>query len=151
MALEAGSAVDPEAMWSKLMEMLNMEPVYTPEVLEIIDQIIVKFPDKFPRAAKRREEVIEEIVRSAEKIAREKGLEEGREEGREEGLEEGLEKGELQARQQTLLRLARHKFGAVEQAFEQRIRNTTDITLLDRWIEKILDVTSLQELVANQG
>ena len=147
MALEAGSALDPEAMWSKLMEMLNMEPVYTPEVLEIIDQIIVKFPDKFPRAAKRREEVIEEIVRSAEKIAREKGLGEGREEG----LEEGLEKGELQARQQTLLRLARHKFGAVEQAFEQRIRNTTDITLLDRWIEKILDVTSLQELVADQG
>ena len=163
MALEAGSAVAPEAMWPKLMEMLNMEPVYTPEILEIIDQIIQKFPDKLPKSAKRRAEVIEENARAAEKLAIEralkrglkkglkKGHEEGLEEGREKGLEEGLERGELQARQQTLLRQARHKFGAIEPMWEQRIRDTTDVTLLDGWIEKILDVTSLQELAADRA
>ena len=142
MSLEAGSAVAPEAMWPKLMEMLNMQPVYTPEILEIIDQIIQKFPDKLPKSAKRRAEFIEENARAAEKLAIERA--------RKRGLKKGREEGELQARQQTLLRQARHKFGAIEPALEQRIQSTTDVTLLDRWIEKILDVTSFQELVSDR-
>jgi hypothetical protein len=150
-SLEAGSAVAADAMWPKLMEMLNMQPVYTPEVLEIIDQIIQKFPDKLPLSAKRRAEVIEEQVRAAEKLAVERALKRGLKKGLKKGLKEGLKEGELQTRQQMLLRLARHKFGAIEPALEKQIRTTTDVSLLDGWIEKILDVTSLQELVVEKG
>jgi predicted transposase YdaD len=77
----------------------------------------------------------------------EEGLEKGLEKGREQGLEQGLEAGLTEGKAAVLLRQLRKRFGALPAAVEQRIRSADGDTL-DTWAERVLDATSLNEVLA---
>jgi hypothetical protein len=69
-----------------------------------------------------------------------------REEGRREGLEEGLHRGEVQARQEMLLLLLRHRFARVPKAVERTVRATEDVEELTAWMLRASSVSRLEEV-----
>lgn len=73
---------------------------------------------------------------------------EGREEGRAEGLEQGLEQG-LALSRSTLLRLLRFRGFTVDAAVEARVAGATEIAQLERWLDRVLDAPSLEDVFAN--
>ncbi len=75
--------------------------------------------------------------------------EEFREEGREKGREEGREEGEARGRAKTLLRLLRLRGFTVEEAASARISATTDVAVLDRWLDRVLTAKSVDEVLAD--
>jgi flagellar biosynthesis/type III secretory pathway protein FliH len=66
---------------------------------------------------------------------------EGLDKGLEEGLQQGLRKGEAQL----LLRLLRHRFGALPNWVEARLSNAS-AEQLEQWAERLLDIDRLDAL-----
>ena len=58
-----------------------------------------------------------------------------------------LDEGRVEALQRTLLRLGRIRFGNASQATEQSIQAITDIVRLEQLTERLLLVSSWQELL----
>jgi hypothetical protein len=59
-----------------------------------------------------------------------------------------VEEGEVKALQMILLRLGRKKFGAPNETVEMTLRGITDVDHLFRLTERLLDVSSWNELLA---
>jgi hypothetical protein len=70
---------------------------------------------------------------------------EGRAEGRVEGRVEGESTGSMTARVETLLRLLTKRFGAMSAAVRRRVRSATKLRL-DRWIDRVVDATSVRDV-----
>ncbi|MEZ4866330.1 MAG: hypothetical protein R3C14_33745 [Caldilineaceae bacterium] len=60
-----------------------------------------------------------------------------------EALDEREQRGEQRARQQTLLLLLEHKFGAIPAAIRSQIDHTTDLSQLDQWLLQVMDRDTL--------
>jgi len=60
-----------------------------------------------------------------------------------------VEEGKIQARQDVLFELGRKKFGPISPEIERRVRATTDLDRLAFLNERLLDVSSWQELLAS--
>jgi predicted transposase YdaD len=75
-------------------------------------------------------------------------LREGREEGLKEGIEEGLRLGQLGEARRLILRLGRVRFGPPAEATRQTIETLTDLDRLEQLSERLLDVSSWDELLA---
>jgi len=56
------------------------------------------------------------------------------------------QRGALRERQQTLIRLLRHKFSEVPDAVVQQIEATEDLDRLSEWLDHILDAKTLAEM-----
>ncbi len=67
---------------------------------------------------------------------------------REEGRQEGRAEGEAHARATTLLRLLRVRGFAVDEDAAGRIRTTSDTALLDRWLDRVMTASSVDEVLA---
>lgn len=67
------------------------------------------------------------------------GIEKGRQEGRQTGRQEG--------EMILLIRLLNHKFGALTPKFKLRIK-AADIKTLQRWADRLLEATSIDEVFA---
>ncbi len=78
---------------------------------------------------------------------RNEGRAEGRNEGRNEGRAEGRAEGEVRGEARTLLKLLRLRGFAVDDATAERVLGTTDVSVLDRWVERSLSARSLQEVL----
>ena len=57
------------------------------------------------------------------------------------------EEGVFAERRKLLLRLVQKRFGDISPAVEERIRSA-DLDTLDRWVERILTATTIDELFA---
>jgi predicted transposase YdaD len=79
-----------------------------------------------------------------------KGKVEGKAEGKAEGLAEGLAEGEAKAKGSTLQRLLLRRFGPLPSWAEERIE-TASIMELDRWLDGVLDASSLEGLLGAGG
>jgi predicted transposase YdaD len=62
-------------------------------------------------------------------------------------LEEGAVKGSINALQETLLRQGRHRFGSPGKAVQGAIKGITDLKRLERMTERLLQVSTWQELL----
>ena len=82
-------------------------------------------------------------------IAGEQWMAEGRQEGFHQGLLQGeatgWEKGLLEGEASLLLRMLRRRFGALADAYEDRVRSASG-ELLEMWSERILDAPSLTDI-----
>lgn len=63
-------------------------------------------------------------------------------------VEEGKVLGKVQARQEDLLRLGHRRFGAPTQFAETTLRNEIDLGRLDHLVDRLLDASSWEELLA---
>ena len=72
------------------------------------------------------------------------GIEQGLAKGREQGREQGRDEGVLLGRRATLRHLFQLKFGAVTDDVLARIESA-DAATLDRWEERILTATTLDD------
>jgi hypothetical protein len=92
---------------------------------------------------------LEELMKSGYRVQsefvkkhRDAGRQEGRQEGRPEGREEGRQEGEAKA---VVTFLEARKITVSDEA-RARILKTTDLGILDRWLQKAATVTSVDEL-----
>ena len=77
---------------------------------------------------------------------RKEGRKEGREEGRKLGRKLGREEGRISSARAILLKLIQLRFGPISDA-RHRVLETADEKQLDRWVERILTVDSLDDLL----
>ena len=70
-----------------------------------------------------------------------------REEGRNEGRAEGRNEGRAEGEARTLLKLLRLRGFAVDDATAERVLGTTDVSMLDRWVERSISASSLEEVL----
>ena len=63
-------------------------------------------------------------------------------------VEEGKIEGKIEARQEDLLRLGRRRFGSPSKAAQSALNQITDLDRLDRFIDRLLDASSWEELLA---
>ncbi len=66
--------------------------------------------------------------------------------GRQEGRQEGVEIGQLQGQCAMLIRLAEKRFGSLPPEVRARLE-AADLTTTDRWLDRLLTASSLDELL----
>mgnify|MGYP006906135593 CR=1 FL=1 len=76
---------------------------------------------------------------------RERWLEEGRRQGISQGFAQGAQVGELRGEQKVLARLLARKFGTLDEATENRLRNASTEEI-NRWTDQILIARTLDEV-----
>ena len=74
------------------------------------------------------------------------GREQGREQGLEQGREQGLEQGELLAKRDVLRRVLKSRRLALTEKLAARIEACADVRKLDRWIDRALVASTLDEV-----
>jgi hypothetical protein len=98
-------------------------------------QMLPKTPDFFSEAQRR------SFYRG-----KEEGKAEGKAEGRAEGKEEGRAKGKAEAKAEMLLRVLTQRGLAVSEARQRQILDCGDQATLDRWWDRALAITSIEQL-----
>jgi hypothetical protein len=88
----------------------------------------------------------QKVYERLSKQVTEKAFQDGIEKGLEKGIEKGIEK-RLEAQRAQMLRLLTRRFGAVPDAMAARVAGA-GAEDLDRWLDRILDAASLDELFA---
>ena len=99
-----------------------------------------------PRAKEHGMSTARKLMEQGRKEGRKEGREEGREEGRKLGRKLGREEGRISSTRAILLKLIQLRFGPISDA-RHRILATADEKQLDRWVERILTVDSLDDLL----
>jgi flagellar biosynthesis/type III secretory pathway protein FliH len=79
---------------------------------------------------------------------KEQGRAEGKEQGRAEGKEQGRAEGEAKAKAEMLLRGLTQRGLAVSEAHQRQILDCGDQAALDRWWDRALAITSIEQLFA---
>lgn len=86
-------------------------------------------------------------MRTMAEVLREQGHKQGRLEGKLEGKAEGLAEGEAKGLAKALLRLLDSRGVHVDDTSRQRIQACTDVTTLERWLERALNTTHLSDVL----
>ena len=76
------------------------------------------------------------------------GKAEGEAKGKAEGKAEGEAKGKAEGEALALLKIIRHRGLEIDAAGELRIRETRDLDLLDRWLERALEARTVEGIFA---
>jgi len=170
LTLDIGVASDPDAIWHKIMELINMKVTVREETWPVIDEFFRKVPEalqKLPTLQEALEayarKAVEETERKAAEEAR-KAAEEARkaaEEARRAAEKEaqkaaydaelrgeirGATLGEIKSHRQTLLLVLRHRFGEVPETIATIIESTVDLYRLQQWLEEALDANALGQI-----
>jgi hypothetical protein len=80
---------------------------------------------------------VEQGIRQGVEQGIRQGVEQGIRQGVEQGIRQGVEQGRTQALRDTLQRMLRARFGALEPGIEQRIAAASPAEL-DRWLERVI-------------
>jgi hypothetical protein len=123
--LDVGFATAPVVIWQKILEVQRMKPVLTEETWKAIDEFFRHTPEapgKLPSLQEAMQEAMQEALAENQRLAERRG------------------------RQQTILRLLRHKFPEVSDTVVQRIEGTEDPEWLNAWVDHILDAGTLAEV-----
>ncbi|MGH9802648.1 MAG: DUF4351 domain-containing protein, partial [Blastocatellia bacterium] len=111
--------------------------------LQEIDKVIEA---TFPKA---KEATMTTLTRTWFQEGMQQGLQQGIQQGLQQGLQQGIQEGRQEARKETLcaltLRLLTHRFGALSEAAQTRIRNLS-VESLDALSEDWFDFNSLDDL-----
>jgi predicted transposase YdaD len=87
------------------------------------------------------------IAESFRKKGKIEGEAKGKPKGKIEGIRKGKIEGEILTKQNILLRLLDKKFGYIDEADREKIRNVRDRDRLDRAIDRLLDAKSIEEVL----
>ena len=117
------------------------------ELFRFIDWVMA-LPKELERDFRQEVHKIEEdrrmrYVTSIERLAREEGVEEGIEKGIEKGVEKGVEKGMISVLKRQLTR----RFGDLPRRILALLEKASPAEL-ERWIDRVLDARSLDEVFA---
>lgn len=85
---------------------------------------------------------------SVYQIILDEGREEGRNEGREEGRTQGLTEGEIRGMARSVLQVGTERFGPPGPRISQEIRAIADLERLAHLMERLLKVSSWEDLLA---
>ncbi|MCE7983920.1 MAG: hypothetical protein DYG89_22325 [Caldilinea sp. CFX5] len=125
LTLDIGVSIDPNTVWRKIMEVMNMTVTIREDTWPYIDEFFQKVPEAFQKLPKLREAV----DKHAQQVAAQATIE-----------------GEIQAQQKTLLLVLRHRFSKVPMHLVQQIETMRDRQVLNRWLEQALDAETIQQL-----
>lgn len=121
LTLDIGVSIDPNTVWRKIMEVMNMKVTIREDTWPYIDEFFQKVPEAFQKLPTLRDAFAEQ----AKQVAME---------------------SKIQSQQQTLLMILRHRFGAVPTQIIQRIEGVSDLQLLNRWLEQALDAETISQI-----
>jgi hypothetical protein len=121
LTLDVGLTTDPEVIWRKILEVKQMRPVLTEEAWRAMEEFFRQTPEATEKLPSWREALAESEQR-------------------------GARRERLRERQQTLIRLLRHKFSEVPEAVVRRIEATEDPERLSGWLDPLLDAGTLAEV-----
>ncbi|MEZ4867205.1 MAG: hypothetical protein R3C14_38130 [Caldilineaceae bacterium] len=153
LTVDIGVTVDPDAIWHKIMELVNMTVTVREETWSLINEFFHKMPEaieKLPTLQETMEayarKVAEEAARKAAEEAEIRGEIRGEVRGEIRGEIRGEARGEIKTRQQTLLLVLRHRFGELPHAITEQVEETVDLQKLQQWFEEALDANDLAHL-----
>ena len=152
LTLDIGVLIDPDAIWHKIMELVNMEITIREETWPYIDEFFQKVPDalqKLPTLKDAFEEharkTAEEAARKAAEEAEIRGEIRGEQRGEIRGEQRGEQRGKIQSHQQSLILILQHRFGELPQGIIEQISETNDLEKLAGWLEVALDIQNLEQ------
>jgi hypothetical protein len=90
----------------------------------------------------REKKVVGKMIRTIADTLKDEGRAEGEKKGRAEGEKKGREEG----RKETLIEQIKERFGEVPEKVIQKIRRTKDARLVDTWLKRVLNATTLDEM-----
>jgi flagellar biosynthesis/type III secretory pathway protein FliH len=89
----------------------------------------------------------EAIMKTMAEVLKEQGRQIGLAEGEAKGLAKGEAKGEAKGLAKALLRLLEAKGMRVDDTSRQRIQSCTEVSVLERWLERALSAARLSEVL----
>lgn len=125
LTLDVGVSIDPNTVWRKIMEVMNMKVTIREDTWPYIDEFFQKVPEAFQKLPKLREAV----DKHAQQVAAQATIE-----------------GEIQAQQKTLLLVLRHRFRKVPVHLVKQIETMRDRQVLNRWLEQALDAETINQI-----
>jgi hypothetical protein len=135
--------------WGALLAQVQASPEGDEHLAAVIRYLLL-IGDEAVHAA------LEQVLHSAmdeqraEEMMRSYGeelIERGRQQGLEKGLEKGLAQGLSRGRAEALLRILAARSLPVDEAARQRILGCADVDTLDRWFDRVLQASSVSEVL----
>lgn len=117
LTLDVGVSIDPNTVWRKIMEVMNMKVTIREDTWPYIDEFFQKVPEAFQKVP-----------------------------ALQEAFAEHAKQATLQSQQQTLLLILSHRFGQIPSQITQRIERANDLQLLKQWIEQALDAETINQI-----
>lgn len=148
LTLDIGVLSDPDAIWHKIMELINMKVTVREETWPVIDEFFRKVPEALQKLPTL-QEALEEYARKAVEETARKAAEEAQKAAYDAELRgeiRGATLGEIKSHRQTLLLVLRHRFGEVPETITTAIEGTVDLYKLQQWLEAALDADSLGQI-----
>ena len=124
-----GFANNPDIIWQKIAEVLEMQQTIREETWPFIEDFFHRHPE-----AETKLPTIQRYIH------------ENRQKGIEKGIEKGLRKGKQEAKQNALIRQLTLKFRQVPESTIETIQKTTQPERLDHWLDQIILVNRLEEM-----
>jgi hypothetical protein len=121
LTVDIGLLSDPDIVWRKIMEAVNMKLQIREDTWPYIDEFFRSIPEAMGKVTTFREAL-------------------------EKSEQRGEERGEQRGIQQSILRVLQHKFGALPANLVQTIEATQDVKKLAQWLDQALDSNSLGDL-----
>ncbi len=88
-----------------------------------------------------------EFFSESQRHSYDRGIDQGRAEGRDQGRAEGRDQGRVEGESKALLKILTQRGLAIAEAQHRRIVSCADVATLDRWLDRALAVTSVDELL----
>jgi midasin (ATPase involved in ribosome maturation) len=117
LTLDIGVSIDPNTVWRKIMEVMNMKVTIREDTWPYINQFFQKVPEAFQKVP-----------------------------ALQEAFAEHAKQATLQSQQQTLLLILGHRFGQIPSQVTQRIERANELQLLKQWIEQALDAEAINQI-----
>lgn len=124
LTLDIGLLSDPDIVWRKIMEAVNMKLQIREDTWPYIDEFFRTIPEAMSKVSTF-QEALEEAMEESEK--------------------RGEQRGEQRGKQQSILQVLEHKFGPLPANVIQAIEATHDIEQLTHWLDQALDSVSLAD------
>jgi hypothetical protein len=117
LTLDIGVSIDPNTVWRKIMEVMNMKVTIREDTWPYIDEFFQKVPEAFQKLPTLQEAFAEHAKQAT-----------------------------IQSRQQTLFLILSHRFGQIPSEVTQQIERMNDLQLLNQWIEQALDAETINQI-----
>lgn len=136
LTLDIGVAVDPNTVWRKIMEVMNMKVIIREDTWPYIDEFFQKVPEAFQKLPTVRDALDKHAQQVAERAVAQAVAQ----------ATQAASDREIQNQQQTLLLVLRHRFSKVPARLIKQIEAMRDRQVLNRWLEQALDAETIQQL-----
>jgi hypothetical protein len=133
LTLDLGFLTDPNLLWHKIMEVVQMKPVIHESTWPYIDEFFRAMPEGMWKIPTIRE-AIEGAVEASKKREQEIGQQLGQQLGQRKGA------------QRMLLNQLHRKFAPIPESVVQKIESTDNLEQLDDWLTQIMAAESLADI-----